>query len=77
MIPASEPLLIGVHDAARRLGCGRDSAYELIRTGRLRALKIGRRILVPRSELDAFVQRELGYADTHLSNGGRRGKSPP
>lgn len=81
--PASEPLLIGARDAARRLGCGRDSAYELIRTGRLRAVKIGRRLLVPRSELDAFVERELGYADpsddADPSGGrmGRRGKSPP
>jgi excisionase family DNA binding protein len=54
----TEPLLLGVRDAARELGIGRDSAYQLIREGRLRAVHISRRVLIPRSELAAFVERE-------------------
>ena len=59
----TEPLLIAVRDAARALGIGRDAAYALIRQGRLRSVSVGRRVLVPRAELEAFVAREA-------SNGG-------
>jgi excisionase family DNA binding protein len=55
----SEALLLGVREAARSIGLGRDSAYELIRTGRLRVVRVGRRILVPRSECAAFIEREI------------------
>jgi excisionase family DNA binding protein len=54
----SGSLLLSVRDAARHLGIGRDSAYELVRTGRLRSVEIGRRRLVPVAELEAFVGRE-------------------
>lgn len=51
-------LLVSVRDAARELGIGRDSAYALVREGRLRSISVGRRILIPRTELEAFVERE-------------------
>lgn len=51
-------LLVSVRDAARELGIGRDSAYQLVRVGRLRSISVGRRILIPRTELEAFVERE-------------------
>jgi len=49
------PLLLSVREAAHLLGIGRDSAYALIREGRLPALRIGRRILVPRAALERWV----------------------
>lgn len=52
------PLLLSVRDAARELGIGRDSAYGLVREGRLRSISVGRRILIPRAELERFVERE-------------------
>ena len=58
-LPESAPLLVGVREAARELGIGRDSAYALVREGRLRHVSLGRRVLIPRTELEAFVQREL------------------
>lgn len=58
----SEPLLLGVRDAARRLGIGRDVCYQLVREGRLRAVRVGRRILIPRAELERFVEREADGA---------------
>jgi excisionase family DNA binding protein len=57
------PLLAGVRDAARELGIGRDTAYQLVRDGRLRAVRVGRRLLIPRTELEAFVERELLSSD--------------
>jgi excisionase family DNA binding protein len=51
------PLLYSVHGAARVLGLGRSKVYELIRTGTLRTVKIGRRRLVPAEALSAYVAR--------------------
>lgn len=55
----SEPLLVSVRDAARSLGLGRDTAYQLVRDGRLRHVSFGRKLLIPRTELEAFVAREV------------------
>jgi len=54
----SESLLLGVKDAARELGLGRDATYQLVRDGRLRSVAVGRKRLIPRVELDDFVSRE-------------------
>jgi len=54
----ASPLLIGVREAAAELGIGRDRAYQLVAEGRLRSLRLGRRVLVPRAELERFVERE-------------------
>ena len=54
----TEPLLLPVRDAAHRLGLGRDTTYGLVREGRLRAIHVGRRVLVPVTELEDFVARE-------------------
>jgi excisionase family DNA binding protein len=54
----TEALLVSVRDAASELGIGRDACYGLVREGRLRSISIGRKRLIPRSELAAFVARE-------------------
>ncbi len=59
----TEPLLLGVKDAARRLGLGRDSTYQLVQEGRLRSLAVGRKILIPVGELERFVEREAGQRE--------------
>jgi len=56
----TEPLLVSVREAARVLGLGRDTAYQLVREGRLRAVHVSRRLLIPRVELERFVAREAG-----------------
>ena len=55
---------ISVAEAARRLNLPRSSVYRLIRNGQLQAARIGAdsrrsRLLVPVSELEAFLQRRL------------------
>ena len=49
------PRCLRVEDAARLLNVGRSTAYDLIRSGRLRSVKIGRRRLVPRDALDDLL----------------------
>ncbi len=45
-----------VPEAAALLGIGTTLAKELIRTGELRSIKIGRRRLVARADLEIFVE---------------------
>jgi excisionase family DNA binding protein len=53
-----ERLLVPVPEAAQLLGIGRTKTWQLIYTRRLKAVRIGRRTLIPRAELERFV-REL------------------
>ncbi len=55
MSALTEPRLLRVEEAARLLGVGRSLAYDLIRTGRLRSVKIGSRRLVPRAAIDEAI----------------------
>lgn len=41
---------------------GRGSLYALLRSGRIRHLRIGRKILIPASEIIAFPRRETDSA---------------
>ena len=44
-----------VSEAGRRLGIGRNSAYEAARRKEIPTIKVGRRILVPRTQLDRLL----------------------
>ncbi len=62
--PLDIPLLLAVPDAARLLGIGTTFAWELVRTGDLPSVKLGRRVLVPRAALERL-------ADVHKIEGGQ------
>lgn len=42
-----QPLTLTVEQAAKLLGIGRSTAYELVHTGDIPSLRLGRRIVVP------------------------------
>jgi len=46
----------GVSEFAYITNLGRTSVYELIRQGRVRVVKIGRRTIIPRSEIDRLLR---------------------
>lgn len=48
-------VLYSVEEAAEALRLSRSRIYELIRSGKLRTVKAGRRRLVPVAALDEFV----------------------
>jgi excisionase family DNA binding protein len=52
----NQPLTLTVEQTAKLLGIGRSTAYELVRTGDIPSLRLGRRIVVPRSQLDRLLQ---------------------
>jgi excisionase family DNA binding protein len=57
--PAVSPWL-SVAEAAERLRCRRDRIYDLIALGRLHPRRDGRRVLLHRDDLDAYIEGRAG-----------------
>lgn len=51
------PILLSIEETMTALSLGRTTVWSLIKGGDLVAVKIGRRVLVPRDELERFVAR--------------------
>jgi excisionase family DNA binding protein len=51
------PVLLRVTEAAQALRLSRSLVYELIRSGRLRSVKVGSRRLVPVGALAEYVEQ--------------------
>ena len=54
------PLALRVEDLMPVLAIGRNTAYELVRSGQIRSIKIGRQIRISKSDLLAYLR----YGDT-------------
>lgn len=50
-----ESLVLTVPEAARKLRIGVGRCYELTRCGRLRSIRVGKRILIPRAAILEFL----------------------
>ena len=57
-----ERLSVGIEEAAEMLGVGRSSVFGLVKDGLLRSIKIGKRRLIPLTELRAFLERQAHKA---------------
>lgn len=51
------PVTLRVEELMPILGIGRNTAYELIRSGQIRSIRIGRQIRIPRDALLEFLQK--------------------
>lgn len=56
----AERLTYSVVEAAGVLGIGKDLAYALVRSGQLRTVRLGRRIIVPRHAIEELLSRQPG-----------------
>jgi excisionase family DNA binding protein len=56
----NDQLLVTPEEAARRLSVGRTTIYELMSSGELQSVNIGRSRRVPVSSLASFVSRLIG-----------------
>ena len=54
-VPGIAPRLYSIELTTQELGISRTSVYELMATGKLRSVKIGRRRFVPREAIDDFI----------------------
>jgi excisionase family DNA binding protein len=51
-------LTVSVEEAGRILGCSRNSAYEAVKRGEIPVVRIGKRLLVPKSALERMLNGE-------------------
>ena len=49
------PLALRVEDLMPILDVGRNTAYELVRSGQIRSVKVGRQIRVPKDAVTEFL----------------------
>ena len=61
---ADDRLLLPVDEAARRLSIGRSLLYELLATGEIHSIHVGRLRRVPLSALTDFVNRQSNRSGT-------------
>jgi excisionase family DNA binding protein len=58
--PPAAKILYRVEEAATLLSISRTAVFGLIRSGDLRAVKIGGRRRIPHSSIEDYVTRQLG-----------------
>ena len=51
------PLTLRVEELMPILNIGRNTAYELVRSGTIRSIRVGRKILIPKSEVIRFLEQ--------------------
>lgn len=53
----SMPLVLSVIDIADTLSIGRNKAYDLVNTGKIKAIRLGNHYRIPREEFIAFLKK--------------------
>ena len=49
------PLTLRVDDLMPILGIGRNTAYELVRSGKIRSIRIGRQLRIPKDAIQDYL----------------------
>ena len=57
MQAVTTPAALGIPDSAAYLGVSRGTVYNLLKRGELRKVKVGRRSVIARHDLDRFLAR--------------------
>ena len=50
------PLALKVEDLMPLLGIGRNTAYELVRCGQIRSIRVGRQLRIPKDAVIDFIR---------------------
>jgi len=52
-------IMLGVTDIMKKMGIGRDRAYEIIKSGEFPSIKVGRRFLVHEQVFESWLKGEI------------------
>ena len=52
------PLTLRVEELMPSLGVGRNTAYELVRSGQIRSIRVGRQLRVPKDAILDFLNQQ-------------------
>jgi excisionase family DNA binding protein len=58
-IAENAPYALGLNDFCRETGLGRSNVSNLIAAGEIKASRVGKRILIARSEVEALLERNV------------------
>lgn len=61
-IPASERLAIPLTEGAKMIGVGLSYCYELMKEGKLKTFRVGRRRMVTRQALQSYIDAQQAEA---------------
>lgn len=61
---ADLPDMLDIRQCAKLLGCGRTKAYQLTASGAVRTLRIGRKMLIPKADVLALIEKNLKKSGT-------------
>jgi len=56
-VPFGNPLLLTINQVAGLLNLGRTKTYEIVRSGKIKSLKVGSRRLVRREDVELYVKQ--------------------
>ena len=59
-LPPPDPICVRVNEAARMIGVGRTKLYELIATGEVETVKLGKATRITTASLHDLVRRQRG-----------------
>lgn len=54
------PLVLTISEVSKILGIGKNTAYDLIRSGAIKSVRVGRQIRVPKSAFLEFLKNVKG-----------------
>ena len=66
----TEKLTLSVEEAGKLLGVSRQIAYQLSRRADFPTLHIGRRVLIPRKQLEEWMDRHVTGAEVNFDQAG-------
>lgn len=58
----ARPLALSIDGTCKALSVGRDTTYKLIRGGKLRAVKLGARTVIPLKDIERLLGLDSGTA---------------
>jgi excisionase family DNA binding protein len=65
MVESAQSLTISVPEAGRRLGIGRNHAYDCARRGELPVIRLGNKLVVPLAALERMLQGRITAPAEH------------
>ena len=66
----NEKLTLSVEEAGKLLGVSRQVAYQLIHRPDFPTIQIGRRVLIPKKQLEEWMDRQVNGAEVNIDQAG-------
>ena len=66
----TEKLTLSVEEAGNLLGVSRQVAYQLIHRPDFPTIQIGRRVLIPKKQLEEWMDRQVNGAEVNFDQAG-------